>query len=121
MRTSPDECVLAFDFSLDTLDVALMAPNGDWIIPHRAYDNNMPGFQKLKQDLLPHLYNLDEVRLTAAGESTALFWWHAFYQIDTDPDLALYTLPSLFSIPSTSKTSGVLNPKKTRLTPRMLA
>jgi len=91
MRTSPDECVLAFDFSLDTLDMALMAPDGDWIIPHRAYDNNMPGFQQLKQDLLPHLSDLDEVRLTAAGESTALFWWHAFYQIYTDPDLALYT------------------------------
>jgi hypothetical protein len=91
MRTSPDECILAFDFSLDTLDMALMAPDGDWIIPHRAYDNNMPGFQQLKQDLLPHLSDLDEVRLTAAGESTALFWWHAFYQIYTDPDLALYT------------------------------
>jgi len=37
MRTSPDECVLAFDFSRDTLDMALMAPDGDWIIPHRAY------------------------------------------------------------------------------------
>jgi len=94
MRTSPNEYVLAFDFSLDTLDAALMAPNGDWIIPHRAYDNNLPGFQKLKQDLLHHLSNLDEVRLTAAGESTALFWWHAFYQIGIDPDFASYD-PSL--------------------------
>jgi transposase len=86
MRTSSNEYVLAFDFSLDTLDVALMAPNGDWIIPHQAYDNNMPGFQELKWDVLALLSGLDEARLTAAGESTALFWWHAFHQIATDPD-----------------------------------
>jgi len=90
MRTSPNEYVLAFDFSLDTLDVALMAPNGDWIIPHQAYDNNLPGFRELKHGVLAHLSGLDEARLTAAGESTALFWWHAFYQIDTDPDFAPY-------------------------------
>jgi transposase len=28
--------------------------------------------------------------LTATGESTALFWWHAFHQIATDPDFAPY-------------------------------
>lgn len=94
MRTSPNEYVLAFDFSLDTLDVALADPDGNWIIPHQAYDNNLPGFRGLKQDVLAHLSNLDEARLTTAGESTALFWWHAFYQISTDPDFAPYD-PSL--------------------------
>jgi len=88
MHTSPHEYVLAFDFSLDRLDVALADPNGDWIIPHQAYANNMSGFRKLKGDVLAHLTGLDEARLTAAGESTALFWWHAFYQIATDPDFA---------------------------------
>jgi transposase len=94
MRTSPNECVLAFDFSLDRLDVALADPNGDWIIPHQAYTNNMPGFLELKQDVLAHLSGLDEARLTAAGESTALLWWHTFYQIATDPDFAPFH-PSL--------------------------
>jgi transposase len=94
MHTSSNEYVLAFDFSLDRLDVALADPAGNWIVPHRAYANHIPGFQALKQDLLPYLSGLDEARLTTAGESTALFWWHAFYQIATDPDFAPYN-PSL--------------------------
>ena len=94
MRPSPNEYVLAFDFSLDRLDAALADPDGNWIIPHRAYANNMPGFQELKQDVLACLSGLDEARLTTTGESTALFWWHAFHQIATDSDLALYD-PSL--------------------------
>jgi len=90
MHTSSDEYVLAFDFRLDTLDIALMSPDGDWIIPHRAYSNNLQGFQTLKRDVLAILTDLDQARLTATGESTALFWWHAFYQIATDPDFALF-------------------------------
>jgi len=88
MRIHPNQYVLAFDFSLDSLDVALADPDGNWIIPHKAYDNNLPGFQELKKDVLAHLGSLDQARLTAAGESTALFWWHTFYQIATDPDFA---------------------------------
>lgn len=88
MRTlRRDEHVLAFDFSLDSLDVALANPDGDWIIPHQAYVNNWAGFQQLKQEVIAALSDLDgPVRLTAAGESTALFWWHAFYHITSDPD-----------------------------------
>jgi transposase len=88
MNPFPNEVVLAFDFSLDRLDVALQAPNGDWLIPHQAYTNNWPGFLQLKQDLLAHLAQLNGARLTAVGESTALYWWHAFYHIATHPDLA---------------------------------
>jgi len=90
MRITPNEYVLSFDFSLDALDVGLADPQGSWIIPHSAYDNNLPGFQALQKDVLAHLQGLDGVRLTAAGEYTALFWWHAFYQISTDPDFAPY-------------------------------
>ena len=67
MHIFPNEYVLAFDFSLDRLDVNLTAPNGDWLIPHHAYDNNMSGFQALKQEVLAHLSALDGARLTAAG------------------------------------------------------
>ena len=86
MRTN--QYVLAFDFSLDSLDVALADPDGNWIIPHKSYVNNLPGFQELKKDVLAYLSTLDQVHLTVAGESTALFWWHVFYQIATDPDFA---------------------------------
>jgi transposase len=80
--------VLAFDLSLDRLDVGLQAPDGEWLIPHPAFDNNWPGFQCLKQELLAHLSGLDVVQLTAVGESSALYWWHIFYQLATDPDFA---------------------------------
>jgi transposase len=83
--------VLAFDFSADHLDVALHGATGRWPIPHRAYENNRPGFLALKQDVLAYLSGCEEKpRLTAVGESTGLYWWHAFYHIATDPDFAPY-------------------------------
>jgi hypothetical protein len=94
MRIFPNEYVLAFDFSLDRLDVGLADPEGSWIIPHQAYTNNMPGFREMKKDVLDHLHGLGDVRLTAVGESTANFWWHVFCQIATDIDFAPYD-PSL--------------------------
>lgn len=90
MRQSrEDEYILSFDLSLDSLDTILIAPNGD-CTPHQAYPNNWPGFQKLKQDVLAYLGDLDRACLTVAGESTGIFWWHIFYQIATDSDFALY-------------------------------
>lgn len=84
--------VLSFDFSADRLDVALRTPDGRWPIPHHAYDNNWPGFLALKQDVLHCLARCSEdVSLTAVGESTALYWWHAFYHIATDADLAAFS------------------------------
>lgn len=91
MHASLNEYVLAFDFSLDRLDIGLQAPNGDWLIPHAAYPNNWPGFLEMKQTVLAHLVPLvDPVRLTGVGESTGLLWWHAFYQLSTDPELAAF-------------------------------
>jgi hypothetical protein len=88
------EAVLAFDFSLDRLDVSLRADEPEWGWSHRAYPNNWPGFEQLKTDLLEALSQQPQLRLTAVGESTALYWWHAFYQLSHDEQLAVYE-PSL--------------------------
>jgi len=89
MPLSSDEYLLAFDFSLDRLDVALQAPDGDWLVPHQAYANNWPGFLDLKQDVIAFLSQMpDPVHLTAVGEPSGLYWWHAFYHIATAPNLA---------------------------------
>jgi hypothetical protein len=88
-RSRDHEYVLACDLSLDSLDTAILTPNGDWT-PHQAYTNNWTGFQALKQDLLIYLSHLDQARLTVTGESTGILWWHAFYHIATDPDFAPY-------------------------------
>lgn len=82
--------VLAFDFSVDRLDVSLHGADGSWPITHKAYDNNWAGFRSLKQDVLAYLQQAGETRLTAVGESTGIYWWHAFYHIANDPDLAPY-------------------------------
>ena len=91
MPTASNEYLLAFDFSLDHLDVALQAPDGEWLIHHERYLNNLPGYLALKQDLLSYLSQQTEVQLTAVGESSGLLWWHAFRQITTDLDLAPFT------------------------------
>lgn len=81
------EMVLAIDFSLDRLDVSLRGDDREWRWAHQAYPNNWPGWQQLKQDLLSELNQLGPVRLTAVGESTGPYWWHAFYQFDHDEAL----------------------------------
>jgi transposase len=97
---SPDHRVI-FDFSLDRLDVALQAPDGQWLIPHQAFDNNWAGFCALKQLLLAQLaQGVEPVHLTAVGESSGLYWWHAFFHIATDPELTAFA-PDL----------ALLNPK----------
>jgi transposase len=88
------EVVLSFDFSLDQLDVSLRADDPAWDWPHRAYANNWAGFQQLKADLLATLRPQAPTHLTAVGESTGLYWWHAFYQLSHDNELAAYD-PSL--------------------------
>ena len=90
----PTEVVLSFDFSLDQLDVSLQADTPGWGWSHRAYSNNWPGFQQLKADLLATLPDQTQVHLTAVGESTGLYWWHAFYQLSHDDELVTYD-PSL--------------------------
>lgn len=83
--------VLSFDFSADRLDVALHAPDGCSPFNHRAYPNNLPGFLALKQDVLTGLAGCaGPLSLVAVGESTGLYWWHAFYHIANDPDFAPY-------------------------------
>lgn len=90
MQYATGEAVLAIDFSLDDLDVAFHAPGGEVLIAHNRYSNNQPGFAALVQDLLPRLQALGDVPLTAVGEATANYWWHAFYHIVTDPDFQAY-------------------------------
>jgi len=90
MKPSASDVVLAIDFSLDQLDVALRDSQQQWLWPHRAYDNNWSGFQTLKSDLLAELSQRAEVSLTATGESTGPYWWHAFYHLSQDEELPAY-------------------------------
>lgn len=86
-----DDHRVLFDFSLDRLDVALQAPGGRWLIPHQTFPNNWAGFCQVKQLLLAHLTQWGQpAHLTGVGESTGPYWWHAFFHLATDPDLAAF-------------------------------
>jgi len=76
------------------LDVALREGKGDWLWRYRDYENNWTGFQALKRDLLAHLSKQAGSQLTAVGESTGPYWWHLFYHLTHDADIAPYD-PSL--------------------------
>lgn len=91
MSHQTPEVILTIDFSLDRLDIALQAPNGMWLIPHQSYENNQPGCAAMIRDVLLHLTSFANAQLTAVGESTGLYWWHAFYQIATERNLEPYT------------------------------
>ena len=39
---------------------------------------------------MTYLGGLENARLTVAGESTGILWWHVFYQIASDPHFAPY-------------------------------
>ncbi len=84
------DAVLSIDVSLDQLDVALRTNDTGWQWPHRAYPNNWPGYQQLKQDLLSELAPQAIEGLTAVAESTGPYWWGAFYHLAHDDDLAAW-------------------------------
>ncbi len=87
MQDARLETILAIDFSLDRLDVSLRGNRHEWQWAHQAYENNWPGWQQLKQDLLHELNRAGPTQLTVVGESTGPYWWHAFYQFSHDDDL----------------------------------
>lgn len=89
MKQPVAEAILSIDFSLDQLDVALQGADQAWLWPHRSYENNWLGFQELKKALLAELEADDSSQLTAVGESTGPYWWHTFYQLSHDADLAV--------------------------------
>jgi transposase len=90
MKDQREEIVLAVDFSLNQLDVSLRQSDKRWVWPHRGYNNNRPGFQQLKQDLLTELSRRPGAQLMAVGESTGPYWWHAFYGLSHDEDLETF-------------------------------
>lgn len=90
MQYAPAETLLSIDFSVDYLDVNLLGPAGAVLIPHHRYANNWLGFDALRDDLVRQLHAFDDVSLTAVGESTGNYWWHAFYHLSTHPDLQAF-------------------------------
>lgn len=79
---------VGIDFSLKRADLALLSPDGQPIVAHRAFANSMPGYTMAKQLVLETLeaYDFDGVDLS--GEATGYYWLPFFLQLAADPDLA---------------------------------
>jgi len=92
MTVSKTELVLAIDFSLDHLDVDLGPAKGSKRWPHRRYENNLPGYEALRADLVEQLAQEQDPSLTVVGESTGPYWWHSFYQFTQDEAFEAYEL-----------------------------
>ena len=62
------------DISQKRLDVCAMRPNGEVVMSHQAFTNNLRGYAGLKECLLSLLEAEGLNGLDVAGESTGYYW-----------------------------------------------
>ncbi|MFQ5814379.1 MAG: transposase [Anaerolineae bacterium] len=79
------------DFSQEHLDMCLMDRQGQVIlIPQDIFTNNYPGYLALRDLLVNTIRQYDFDGLWFAGEATGFLWWHTFYHLAHDPELAAF-------------------------------
>ena len=69
------------DIHLKHNHVCLMTQDGQMVIPHQRFDNNLPGFQELIGTLVDVLNEGQFEGVDIAGESTGMLWFHLFYHL----------------------------------------
>jgi transposase len=79
---------LGIDFSANSLDLCLVAPDGQPLAPTRRFDHNRPGSQAAAQFVRDTCLAHPANQLLIGGEATGLLWWHLFHQWAADPTLA---------------------------------
>jgi len=86
---------VGIDFSSKRAAFALLSPDGEPIVMHRAFANSSPGYTMAKQFLLETLEGCGFGGLDVSGEATSYYWLPFFLQLAADCDLACYD-PKLF-------------------------
>ena len=86
---------VGIDIHQDNNDVAILAPNGDVLVKHKAFTNNLPGYQDLCRFLAKAAQEHPCDGLDIAGEATGLLWFHPFYQLAHEESLTPYD-PELY-------------------------
>lgn len=81
---------VGIDFSCKRADLALLSPDGEPIVMHRAFVNSGPGYTMAKELLLETLKAHSFDGLDVAGEATSYYWLPYFLKLAADPDLAPY-------------------------------
>lgn len=83
---------VGIDFSHKRADLALLGPEGQPIVTHRAFANSAPGYAAAKAFLLETLQAHQFDGLDVSGEATSYYWLPFFLQLAADPDLKAYDL-----------------------------
>ena len=81
---------VGIDFSCKRADLALLSPDGEPIVMHRAFANSSPGYTMAKQFLVETLEACDFDGVDVSGEATSYYWLPFFLQLAADLDLASY-------------------------------
>lgn len=81
---------VGLDISQKRLDVCAMRPDGEVVMSHRSFANDLSGYARLKDTLLALLEaeNLDG--LAIAGESTGYYWLPLFLHLTADETWQTY-------------------------------
>lgn len=78
------------DFSKNQAHFALQQEDGRPLEKHRAFANNLDGYQEAKTFLLKVLQEQEIHALDIAGEATSYYWLPMYIQFYQDPDFAKY-------------------------------
>ena len=83
---------VGIDFSQQRADFCLLCPDGQFIEPHRAFDNSLLGYGLAKRLLLDALDQFAFDGVDVSGEATGYYWLPFFLQLAADPDLEPHDL-----------------------------
>lgn len=91
----PNRLQVGIDVSKSRLDFALLAPDGEPIEIHRAFSNNLEGYEKAKEFLKQMMQEHGFEGLDIASEATSYYWLPCFMRLAQDQELAGYD-PKLY-------------------------
>lgn len=83
---------VGIDFSHKRADFALVSPEGEPIVMHRAFANSSSGYSAAKELLMETLQANQFDGLDVSGEATSYYWLPFFLRLATDPDWEHYNL-----------------------------
>lgn len=75
---------VGLDISQKRLDVCAMRPNGEVVMSHHSFPNDMDGYTALRESLLSLVESEGLEGLEIAGESTGYYWLPLFMQLEAD-------------------------------------
>jgi len=89
--------IASSDVSHRKLDLCCMDEQGALLIPHQSFSNDGLDYLELRAAIVQIIQDLDLSGLDVVAESTNWYWWHFFWRVAHDPELAVFD-PQLFLV-----------------------